>query len=241
MNRDERIARGAGDPPEIHQPNDTTCMYPSDGAGGTWIAANECGITLSLLNWNGLAPNGSVAAKMRSRGRVIPGLINSRSASELREASGISNFEGVLPFRLVGVFASEREIWEWRWDSTQLASRAHEWKLQHWFSSSLSDEQSASLRGAACRDALHELDAGSALWLRRLHASHAAGPGPFSLCVHRDDVETLSYTEVTVTPAHIQMGHSRGTPCTTGQIHSIEIERSGRPVSAVTGVPSLGI
>ena len=31
-------------------------MYPSDGAGGTWIAANEYGITLALLNWNDVVP-----------------------------------------------------------------------------------------------------------------------------------------------------------------------------------------
>ena len=55
MNRDEKIARGAGVPPEIHHRNGTTAMYPSDGAGGTWIATNEYGITLALLNWNDVA------------------------------------------------------------------------------------------------------------------------------------------------------------------------------------------
>src|SRR4051812_10645584 len=52
MNRDEKIARGAGVPPEMHEFDGTRAIYPNDGDGGTWIAANESGIGLALLNWN---------------------------------------------------------------------------------------------------------------------------------------------------------------------------------------------
>ncbi len=225
MNRDEKIARGAGVPPEMHEFDGTKAIYPNDGDGGTWIAANEYGIGLALLNWNDLAPHG-IHAKTRSRGRVIPALIGSRSLWDLHAVFSVSNFTGMLPFRLVGVFPSEREIWEWRWDSTQLEFQVHEWKSRHWFSSSLSDKQAESLRGAACRAAQDESDAGSVPWLRRLHASHGGGPGPFSLCVHREDVKTLSYSEVMVTPGQVQIGHFRGSPCTMAPIHPIEIERA---------------
>src|SRR5262249_9687538 len=138
MNRDEKIARGSGLPAEIHEFDGAKTIYPSDGNGGTWFAANEYGITLALLNWNDVAARGIVLGKMRSRGRVIPALIDSRSLSDLLEAFCVSNFIGMLPFRLVGVFPSEREIWEWRWDSAQLEYQVHEWKSRHWFSSSLS-------------------------------------------------------------------------------------------------------
>jgi transport and Golgi organization protein 2 len=225
MNRDEKITRGPGMPPEMHEFEDAKAIYPNDGDGGTWIAANECGIALALLNWNDVALRGN-AVKPRSRGLVIPALIDSRSLSGLHTVLSVSNFTGMLPFRLVGVFPSEQEIWEWRWDSTQLEFQIHEWKSRHWFSSSLSDAQAGSLRGLACCDAQHDSDVGSALWLRRLHASHGGGAGPFSVCVHRDGVKTLSYSEVVVTPGHVQMGHFRGSPCTMGQIHPIEIERA---------------
>jgi len=225
MNRDEKITRGAGMPPEMHEFDATRAIYPSDGDGGTWIAANECGITLALLNWNNVAPVGK-AVKTRSRGRVIPALIDSRSLWDLRAVFSVSNFTGMLPFRLVGVFPYEQEIWEWRWDSTQLEFQVHEWKARHWFSSSLSDDRAESLRGLACRDAQHESDAGSVLWLRRLHSSHIGGHGPFSLCVHREDAKTLSYSEVVVTPGCVQMGHFRGSPCLMAQVYPIEIERA---------------
>ena len=225
MNRDEKIARGAGVPPVMHEFDGTRAIYPNDGDGGTWIAANECGIALALLNWNDIAPPGKTV-KTRSRGRVIPALIDSRSLWDLHAVFSVSNFTGMLPFRLVGVFPSEREIWEWRWDSTHLEFQVHAWKSRHWFSSSLSDNRAESLRGLACRDAQRESDAGSVPWLRRLHASHGGGPGPFSLCVHREDVKTLSYSEVMVTPGHVQMSHFRGSPCTMTQIHTIEIKRA---------------
>lgn len=228
MNRDEKIARGAGTPAEMHEFDSTRAIYPNDGDGGTWIAANEYGIGLALLNWNVMTPPGP-AVKKQSRGRVIPALIDSRSLWDLHAVFDVSNFKGMMPFRLVGIFPSEQEIWEWRWDSKQLGFQAHMWESRHWFSSSLSDDQAESLRGAACRSAQHESDAGSVPWLRRLHASHGGGPGPFSLCVHREDVKTLSYSEVMVTAGHAQMSHFRGSPCTMAQIqqiHSIETKRA---------------
>jgi len=224
MNRDEKITRGVGVPPEMYEFDGTSVIYPSDGDGGTWIAANEYGIGLALLNWNDIAPYGG-AAKTRSRGRVIPALIDSRSLSDLHEVFSVSNFKGMMPFRLVGVFPSEREIWEWRWDSTQLDAQIHLWESRHWFSSSLSDKQAESLRGAACRAAQDESDAGSVPWLRRLHASHLGGPGPFSVCVHREDVKTLSYTEVTCTPSTVAVEHFLASPCSLHSSHLIETQR----------------
>ena len=224
MNRDEQIARGTGSPPEIHEFEGARAIYPNDGHGGTWIAANECGIALALLNWNDIAPPGK-AVKTRSRGRVIPALIDSRSLAGLHEVFDVSNFRGMMPFRLVGVFPSEREIREWRWASMHLEFHVHEWKLRHWFSSSLSDKQAESLRGAACRVAQDESDVGSVPWLRRLHASHVTDPGPFSLCVHREDVRTLSYTEVACTPATVTVEHFLASPCSMRSSHLIQTQR----------------
>ena len=226
MNRDERIVRGAGEIPEIHRLDGTTAIYPVDGAGGTWIAANGYGITLALLNWNDIIRRSLDTSKARSRGKIIPALGRSSCMTELKAACGVLDLEGIRPFRLVGVFHSEQAIGEWRWDFSQLTFEAQGWHSRHWFSSSLSDKQAESLRGAACRNARHESDAGSAPWLRRLHASHAGGGGPFSLCVHRDDVRTLSYSEVMVTTADVRMGHFRGSPCAMCPIHPIEIPRA---------------
>jgi hypothetical protein len=224
MNRDERILRGAGEQAAIHELEGVKAIYPSEEAGGTWIGVNEYGVALGLLNWNDVArvqPHDGT----RSRGKIIPALCSASGMAELHSGLTVLQLDGILPFRLVGVVPSERSIGIWRWNSVQLTFQAHGWHAGHWFSSSLSDGEAESLRGIACCDAHHELDAGSVSWLRRLHASHAGGPGPFSLCVHRENVKTLSYSEIVVTAEIIQMGHFRGGPCSMGQLDPIAVER----------------
>jgi hypothetical protein len=225
MNRDERITRGAGEPPELHEFRGTQAIYPSDGEGGTWLGVNEYGIVLALLNWNNVISTSKTDRKTRSRGKVIPALIGSRCVTELRKAFQVSILEGMPPFRLVGIFPSEKQLQEWRWDSSQLESQLLQWESRHWFSSGLSDRQAEIVRGAATREAHSEPDAGSVAWLRRLHASHAGGPGPFSVCVHREDVKTLSYTEVILTPTTVAIEHYVGSPCSMRASRRAEIRR----------------
>lgn len=242
MNRDERIGRGAGTAVEKYELGGTAVVYPSDGTGGTWIAANEHGVALALLNWNDVVPRQVDPSQARSRGRLIPALIDTRSLAELRAVLDMLELEGMLPFVLVGVFPGEREIWEWRWNSASLESRVHPWQPRHWFSSSLSDLKAQNLRGQFCHSAWAESDAGSAVWLRRLHASHAGGPGPFSICVHREDVKTLSYTELDCTPEAVQCAHFMGSPCAMSSPSTVtEIRRSANLVVATGQLDSTAI
>jgi len=223
MNRDEKIARGAGTPPEAREFGGTKAIYPSDGDRGTsisgtcisrtWIGANEHAVALALLNWNDVVVGAVDVPKNRSRGLVIPALIGCHSLAGVREALDVLELAGMPPFRLVGVFPSERQICEWRWNSRQMEFLLHGWEVRQWFSSSLSDKQAERRRGATYHDAWNEADAGSVPWLRRLHASHAGAPGPFSLCVHRSDVRTLSYSEIECTSAVVRMEHFVGSPC----------------------------
>jgi hypothetical protein len=225
MNRDEKLERYAGELPESRMLHGVSVIYPSDGASGTWISVNSFGITFALLNSNAVLGRGLDGTGMRSRGQIIPTLGPSSSMAEAQKAAGMLDMEKTLPFRLVGVFPSEKMIGEWRWDSAQLQVQAHGWELRHWFSSSLSDKDAEKLRGTVCRHAQHESDAGSIGWLRRLHASHAGGSGPFSLCVHRQDAATLSYGEVTCTPELVQMTHMRCSPCKNVELNAIKIRR----------------
>jgi hypothetical protein len=225
MNRDEKITRGSGFSPGVYESRGKSAIYPDDGSGGTWIGVNQYGVSLSLLNWNEVVPSVLDTSK-HSRGQIIPLLLGSASPAELESALGSFDLKTILPFRMVGIFPGEKEIREWRWDSVRTDFLVHAWEGRHWFSSSLSDKQAASLRGNVCREARKESDAGSVAWLRRLHASHAGGAGPFSICVHRRDVETLSYSEITCTPTSVRMSHSIGNSCVMGLLDEIQLERS---------------
>jgi hypothetical protein len=185
MNRDERTTRGFAAPPVRIDVEGVEAVYPRETEGGTWVAANDCGIALALLNWND-TPH-SNARKIRSRGQVIPELIRLGSHRDVETAFNQLDLNGIFPFRLVGIFPLEREISEWRWNLDNLDSQVHQWEPGQWFSSSLSDEQASLHRGEACRSAWREKDAGSLPWLRKLHAAHDAQTESFQhLCPSRE-------------------------------------------------------
>lgn len=213
MNRDEKIARSAGLPPVVREVAGAKAIYPTDGDGGSWIGTNEHAVALALLNWNDVTSRALSTKKSRSRGVLIPALIGSSTLPALQAALADLNVDSIRPFRLVGVFPSERKIAEWRWNSVQIEFVLHRWEARHWFSSSRSDSQAESLRGAACRNAWSQPGAGSAQWLRRLHASHTDASGAFSLCVHRPEVRTLSYSEIDCASTKLRVEHFTGSPC----------------------------
>jgi len=220
MNRDERIARSPASWPSTVVAGSTEVVYPRDAAGGTWIAVNEHHMAYALLNWNDVFPRGVRLQKTRSRGFVIPQVLRLSSQAQVQSTLRNLNCAGMHPFRLIGVFPANRQIREWRWDTMRLYSQRHTWQSRHWFSSSLSDHKAQTLRGEVCQRAWAEEEAGSLLWLRKLHASHANGPGSFSICVHREDVRTLSYTEVTCTADAIHLSYFPVNPCLLWEEHS---------------------
>jgi len=211
MNRDERLTRSGAAPPSLVTVGGIAAAYPRDGAGGTWVAANNHGIALALLNWNDVTQPDS--EKKSSRGAVITALIGLASQVEVQKALQNLDLQDTWPFCLVGILPAEKNISEWRWNQKELKVEFYEWKPRHWFSSSLSDERAGSERGAACASAWRMDDAGSVAWLRRLHAGHENGPGPFSLCVHRENVGTVSYTEISCDGDRIACRYSVGNPC----------------------------
>jgi hypothetical protein len=212
MNRDELLSRAIAHPPELVRCGAASAIYPNEPEGGTWLAANEYGITLALLNWNDVAKT-LAREKQRSRGLLIPELIGSSCSSEVNDLLRAQTLSGTLPCCLVGIFAREREVREWRWDSHRLAQTRHSWNIGHWFSSGWSDQTAAARRGASFEAARNDADVGSPAWLRRLHRSHAPEPGPFSICVHRDDAATVSYSEIVCGPAEVEFLYQAGNPC----------------------------
>ena len=213
MNRDELLTRPAALSPEIHERERMKLVYPREPSGGTWIACNSHGNLLAVLNWNDIA---SLGEKRRTRGLVIPLLILEEHSSSTDSCLKRSTLDGVLPFRLIGVFQNERKLIEWRWNGTAIQQLRWAWARKHWFSSSLSDTCAAAERGRVCEVAALDPAAGSESWLRSLHRSHKPEPGPYSVCVHRKDASTVSYTEVECDRSSISMRYLSGSPCLKG-------------------------
>ncbi len=219
MNRDELLTRGAAEPPAVHDYGVVRAIFPTDVEGGTWIAATDQGDTWALLNRNG----GRRSPRNVSRGQLILGAIavfDPASINAFMSEVGLFNF---LPFRLVGISLARREVHEWTWDGLELKDLSHGWRANHWFSSGISDLKATQSRGSLVEAAWTEPGAGSPEWLRRTHRSHLPAPGAFSICVHRDDAATVSYTEIEVAASEVQMRYQPGSPCAESAVHRLSI------------------
>lgn len=209
MNRDELFTRGEAELPKLQSIGGVRSVYPQDAVGGTWIATNEFGNTWALLNWN-IEPH---CPRPRSRGEVILLTVPSRSIDAANALLLGSSLQGIGPFRTVGIFAQQKAIREWRWDGARLDSIEHPWAAHHWFSSGRSDELATNQRSTQLQNAWRSNDAGSVAWLRRQHESHMPEAGAYSICVHRDDAATLSYTEIEVGLEHVRLRYKNAAPC----------------------------
>lgn len=219
MNRDELLSRVTAQHPAVHRLSGITALFPTDVEGGTWIGVTERGDTWALLNRNG----GARSAKNVSRGQLVIGALvvsDPAATSRLLREAGLFNF---LPFRLFGISMARKNVTEWIWDANQLSVVPHPWRPNHWFSSGISDAISAEVRGKLFQAARHDRDYGDREWLRRMHRSHGEGPGAFSVCVHRDDAATVSFTEIEVTSSTAQMRYHAGFPCQSASLDELSL------------------
>jgi hypothetical protein len=211
MNRDEKRDRLAGLAPAVVELENHRAVFPRERTGGTWISANDSGVCLALINWHRVrrkAKNDTL-----SRGLVVKELAGTSTTNEIAAAVKKLPLPKLRPFRLIAVVPGETRVIEWRWNLQRLAICNHEWQRQHWFSSGFDEPRAELKRQRVCEAAYSQQSTGRLEWLRRLHRSHAPKRGPFSICMHRSDAATVSYTEISVTEKSASMRYASGPPC----------------------------
>lgn len=211
MNRDEKRSRVPALLPAIIDLGERRVVLPREPNGGTWIAVNDRGICFALINWYRIERE--PARSIISRGKVVVAVAGASSTEDIAARLGALKLQRLRPFRLIGIVPSERNLTEWRWNLERLSGRKHSWRRQHWFSSGFDERRAELERSRVCSFAQTGQAANSLSWLRRLHRSHAATRGPFSICMHRNDAETVSYTEVAVSGRRVLMRYKPGPTC----------------------------
>lgn len=219
MNRDEKLTRPTGLAPKEKRVNGRGVISPSEPGGGTWIAVNDHGATLALINWYSITAR--VDGKAVSRGEVVNSVSAAISPDSADDALQGLPLNRINPFRLIGVFPATSEIIEWRWSLDQLVRKSHRWKSQQWISSGFDEPAAQRVRGRTFRQAQKQQSIGSLDWLRRLHRSHLPETGPFSTCMHRNDAATVSYTEIAVSDQDTLMGYCDAAPCQSHSCSSV--------------------
>ena len=224
MNRDEKLARVRALPPAPQEIAGRTALFPSEPGGGTWIGVNDAGATYALINWYSVPARPSAHAM--SRGSVVRSALGFDTAPRCGDELTRLPLDQISPFRLIGIFPHDRQVVEWRWNLLHLERLDHQWKTSIWISSGFDEPGAEQTRRETFNEAVRKQPLQSLRWLRRLHASHAPAAGPHSVCMHRDEAATVSYTEIVVTDSVARLAYADGAPCCTRAMKHKSLKRA---------------
>ncbi|MEO8637110.1 MAG: NRDE family protein [Gemmatimonadales bacterium] len=219
-NRDERFTRAPALAPDLREQQGVPYLAPLDGDfGGSWLAVNSFGVTLSLLNRYDVA--GDVApASPRSRGLLLLDLTPSPSAASAITALQATALQQVRPFTLI-VVAPDVPVHLARWDGHQLSIDATTAPGLLATSSAVAEPEVTASRIAR----FASLETVTVDGLEALHRSHLPERGRLSICMHRPDAETRSYSRIDVTTERVTLRHTSSSPCRDAPRITLELPR----------------
>ncbi|MCH8486562.1 MAG: NRDE family protein [Candidatus Cyclonatronum sp.] len=222
FNRDEMLARVPGKPPGFFRKNGIRYMAPVDPqGGGTWIAANDRGVILCLLNDYMGKSSENYAGENKSRGLLVRRLITAGNGrpEDIRDFM-VQTGEAPLPhnpFNLV-VFSGVEDpvMWHWNGEKLEFTSKPP----MPVVSAGLEQDKTQQLR-AEVFGRLREQHGGiiPSEALLEAHQSAKPEPQPYSIAMQLPDKETVSITEVrllqTKSEMQLEMAYRHGNPLST--------------------------
>lgn len=209
FNRDELRTRGPERTPTRETLAGTVVLAPTDAeAGGTWLAVNEFGLTLGLLN-------GSPGAKSRtgwtSRGLLVRDLAHAADVDSVLERASRTDLAAYQPFVLLALEPGRAgRILRWDGENLTSLSAASSTPL---VSSGLDAQGARRHRQALWSELVGERADPSCV--EAFHASHQGAPHALPPCLHHDLVETRSQCRVVVDGERVELVHLPGPPCRT--------------------------
>jgi hypothetical protein len=217
MNRDEQPTRAPGLPPAIHE-GAVRWIAPLDGQShGTWIGANEQGITLAILNRWHESPM-RAEGEWISRGLLVTSLLDETTKDDVERHLRDEPLTLYQPFTLVA-FEVGRGARLFAWNGKDLSlSQVVETGLVL-TSSGFDQEKATKDRGALFAgwqafDPTHPADPThpTLVSFEAIHASHIPERGPLPICMHRPEAGTVSFTRIDVLPDRIDVAYVPGPP-----------------------------
>ncbi len=213
FNRDERLTRSRALLPTIQHHNnvdrDISYISPTDvDAGGTWIATNEHGLTVCLLNHYQFEQI-ETYKNWTSRGAIVRQFSN---ITELVQAKSMFESMVLEDYRAFRMFIIEPSG-----DNLLLVWDGHKARIEHNASVPKSSSSVDAKNVKALRKKLFvdlELDKSeSAEQYIAYHSSHLPNRSKDSVCMHRKDAQTVSLSHVRVANGEISFRYADGPPC----------------------------
>jgi hypothetical protein len=215
FNRDEARGRSRALPPKTYQLDQTQVLMPIDPDGmGTWIAANEFGVIVCLLNDY---QHAQTVAPRLSRGQLVKALAVCTDLNDIANALPIDALRDFAPFLLLGfavdglsdkTHGSEVVPRAWRWNGQTLRCVDCQPPV---VSSAIDIDTTTNTRTHYLRQMGGTVP--TQQQLLAYHRSHLPERGSASVCMHREDASTVSLTHVHIGADGITMYYYDGAPC----------------------------
>lgn len=203
FNRDEQTIRPDALPPKCYHWENVQVVAPIDPPSkGTWIATNEFGLTVALLNWY-LTP--AKAGKV-SRGQLVKALAQRQSLAEVMTYITDHDFSIYAPFHCVLYDRTHQRLLTWDGEQLQQADVP-----EILTSSSVDTTETIQRRIKKFNDFRHLCATCEDYF--SFHQQHDADFPPQSVCVHREFSRTMSHTHIRVTTTQTTMRYFDGYPC----------------------------
>lgn len=224
FNRDESRRRGPAHPPQIMEPvGESKLLAPIDSdAGGTWLAANEHGLVLALLNLY-QARGGSRAGSI-SRGSLPLEWARAQSVAQVQAAFTSRSLEDFAGFRILAFDPSgacglgswhgeggESSAKATRTDAERAGPSGRRWQVSPAgpvISSGFRLDEVESARRATYAALVDRFDGASSEALKAFHTSTDPEPGPRAVRMTREDARTVSTTHVRVSDSAVEMSYA---------------------------------
>lgn len=221
FNRDEQKTRAQAKSPDVFNLSGTKAIMPIDPQGeGTWLAVNEAGVCYALLNYyQGRFPKG----KLKSRGRLIKSLAQFTHLNTVKSYLEQQDLNKYPPFSLLCFFPSNAQSLHLESnknkveDDYQAVSKNEPVLMIRWNGKTLEfNEQKSPLISSSVKfdDVLStrlnhfddlanssmscQLEKSAVSNMIDLHASHKPTVSEFSICMHREDAQTVSFSHIYV-------------------------------------------
>jgi len=198
FNRDEKRTRLPASPPVIHLIQGVRVLAPNDGnAGGTWLAVNEFGLAVAVLNYyeaEALVPSGD--ADFQSRGHLVLDLASSGNGYAAINKLHHLNHRSYRPF-VLALFTPERSGVMASWNGRQFSEIDLNRQPLPVTTSSYRTEEVLDTR----KKLFHRMQNGREItddMLLNYHKSRSENGGAFSVTMSRLDACTVSFNAVTV-------------------------------------------
>jgi hypothetical protein len=224
-NRDERHTRKPAGSPRVDEVRGVPFVAPVDGDhGGSWIGANQFGLTLCLLNRYGDSKPDRDRAYI-SRGLLLTNLLDCRRSQNVIDQLKQRELDRFQPFTMLALAVDAPAILI-NWTGLECAIQLDAEARMPLTSSSLRDPNIPALRRKLFAEMVAQPGDLDTELLHEFHRSHLPERGPSSVCMHRADAATVSLSIVTVTPRSVEFLYHPGPPCLETPAKDVLIERT---------------